>query len=63
MTIESPCRQVCRLGSDGLCDGCGRSVDEIAAWIGLSAVRRAEVMKRVRDWVTRDPAKVDGRRS
>lgn len=28
----SPCVNVCRIGTDGLCDGCLRTLDEIARW-------------------------------
>ena len=34
--VPSPCNSVCRIGeSTGLCEGCLRTVDEIAAWSGL----------------------------
>ncbi|MGH7630888.1 MAG: DUF1289 domain-containing protein [Gemmatimonadales bacterium] len=49
----SPCRQICRLGTDGLCDGCGRTVDEIAAWLWLSASQRRAIMNRVEEWEPR----------
>jgi predicted Fe-S protein YdhL (DUF1289 family) len=33
MTIASPCINVCRMNADtGLCEGCFRSLDEIARW-------------------------------
>lgn len=38
--ILSPCTGVCRLDETGLCQGCHRSGDEIAAWARLGdAVR------------------------
>jgi len=51
--LPSPCRNVCRLGGDGLCDGCGRTVNEIARWIRMSAEERRTVMARVADWRVR----------
>lgn len=30
--VLSPCTGVCTLGEDGLCEGCLRTGDEIAAW-------------------------------
>ncbi|HTH15217.1 MAG TPA: DUF1289 domain-containing protein [Magnetospirillum sp.] len=30
--IESPCVSQCGLDEKGICQGCGRSVDEIRAW-------------------------------
>ncbi|MET0376155.1 MAG: DUF1289 domain-containing protein [Rhizorhabdus sp.] len=33
MAVSSPCNQVCEIDSDsGYCRGCGRTLDEIAAW-------------------------------
>lgn len=43
--IESPCVKICTLDArSGLCLGCGRTIDEIASWSGLSAAARARVM-------------------
>jgi len=33
MTVTSPCINICRMnGQTGLCEGCFRSLDEIASW-------------------------------
>jgi hypothetical protein len=53
--IESPCRQICRLGDDGRCDGCGRTLDEVARWSSLAPAERRVVMQRVKDWTPRPP--------
>jgi len=42
--IESPCIGTCTLGPQGLCVGCFRSADEIAAWLSLSAAMRIAIM-------------------
>lgn len=34
--VASPCISVCYLDDDGLCEGCYRTVDEIAEWIQMS---------------------------
>lgn len=45
MTIESPCIKVCAIDPrSGLCTGCGRTLDEIARWVVLSAAERAAIM-------------------
>lgn len=49
----SPCRNICRLGPDGACDGCGRSMAEIAGWLAMPEARRQAVMARVREWRVR----------
>lgn len=43
MTVPSPCRNVCRMHeASGWCAGCGRTLDEIAAWSVLDdAAKRA----------------------
>lgn len=43
--IETPCIKVCRLDdSSGLCVGCGRTIEEVAAWVAMSAPERQRVM-------------------
>lgn len=54
--VASPCRGTCRLGPDGLCDGCGRTIREIAEWIELGAEARRQVMERLWAWTPREPA-------
>ncbi len=41
--VASPCINICRMNeASGLCEGCWRSLDEIAAWGGLdNAAKRA----------------------
>lgn len=44
--IESPCVNICTLDArSGLCLGCGRTIDEIAQWGGMSAAERDRVMR------------------
>ena len=43
--IDSPCAKICTLDARAsLCLGCGRTVDEITHWTGMSASERARVM-------------------
>lgn len=43
--IETPCVKICTLDAQRqLCLGCGRTVDEIARWGGLSPADRRRVM-------------------
>lgn len=45
MRIETPCINICVLDADsGLCLGCRRTRDEIAGWLGLSAIERRRIM-------------------
>jgi uncharacterized protein len=43
--IETPCNKVCAVDPVcGLCVGCGRTVAEIAGWIGFTADERTHIM-------------------
>jgi hypothetical protein len=47
VAILSPCTGICRLGADGLCEGCLRTGDEIARWLSMSDAERARLMSDV----------------
>jgi predicted Fe-S protein YdhL (DUF1289 family) len=43
--IPSPCVKTCTLDPrSGLCLGCGRTIEEIAAWGTMDAADRARIM-------------------
>lgn len=42
--IQTPCIKVCVM-ADGLCTGCGRTLNEIARWGSMSDVERATIMR------------------
>jgi len=45
VSLETPCIKVCRIDPhSGLCTGCLRSLDEIAAWGRMSSAERRRVM-------------------
>lgn len=45
MLATSPCIHLCVMDdASGLCRGCGRTMDEIAAWSSLSEAERHAVM-------------------
>jgi predicted Fe-S protein YdhL (DUF1289 family) len=44
-TIESPCILVCSIDmTTGYCFGCGRTRDEIGAWLDMTPQARRDVM-------------------
>jgi hypothetical protein len=45
--ILSPCIGVCHLGTDGLCEGCHRTADEIARWMAYTHEQRLHLMNEV----------------
>lgn len=47
--IESPCVKICTLDArNGVCLGCGRTIDEIARWTAMSDFERRQVMDELR---------------
>lgn len=46
MTVESPCIGVCKLDTQSVCTGCGRSLAEIAEWSQASDARKRVVIAR-----------------
>ena len=42
--VASPCIRVCRLDRRNVCEGCGRTLDEIADWSTSGEQRRREVV-------------------
>jgi uncharacterized protein len=48
MTIPSPCINICKMdAASGLCQGCFRTLDEIAAWSGIDDPARARILDEV----------------
>jgi uncharacterized protein len=46
--VPSPCVSVCRMdAASGLCAGCCRTIDEIAAWAALDVEARRAVWRRI----------------
>ncbi len=46
--IASPCTKVCRMdAATGWCEGCLRTIDEIAAWTALDDAGRCAVWARL----------------
>ncbi|WP_066701375.1 DUF1289 domain-containing protein [Sphingobium amiense] len=47
--VPSPCRDLCALdAARQTCTGCGRTMDEIARWSGMTDAERTAIMARVR---------------
>lgn len=45
LPVSSPCIDICLMDArTGLCTGCARSLEEIAAWASLGETERREIM-------------------
>ncbi|NMG43274.1 DUF1289 domain-containing protein [Aromatoleum toluvorans] len=48
MSIASPCINICRMSAaTGLCEGCFRSLDEIARWSRHDDAEKLRILERV----------------
>jgi predicted Fe-S protein YdhL (DUF1289 family) len=45
LPMDTPCVKICTLDhASGTCLGCGRTIDEIARWAGMSDAERRRIM-------------------
>jgi predicted Fe-S protein YdhL (DUF1289 family) len=48
--VPSPCVDVCRMNdATGVCEGCFRTIDEIANWSVMSASGKRMVLARIKE--------------
>jgi uncharacterized protein len=61
--VGSPCTGVCRMRADGAwCEGCSRTLDEIAAWSHMDDAQRRAVWHRLPQRRAQAPAAAAARR-
>lgn len=59
--VPSPCTSVCKMDPNtGWCEGCLRTIDEIAAWAALSDTDRLAIWDRLAE--RREQIEMDGSR-
>jgi len=46
ISMDSPCIDECEIDG-GFCEGCGRSVQQIATWRNLTEERRQKIMEKL----------------
>ena len=52
--ISTPCIKVCVMdAATGLCSGCGRTLDEIARWGGMTESERQSIIRALPDRLAR----------
>jgi predicted Fe-S protein YdhL (DUF1289 family) len=52
---QSPCIDVCVMGSDGYCRGCYRTIEEIARWRSMSKDEQKAVWRMLRERAALEP--------
>ena len=45
----TPCVDICKLDQNAMCIGCGRTLQEIAEWSGMTDQERQLVMERLNE--------------
>ncbi|MEO7384451.1 MAG: DUF1289 domain-containing protein [Novosphingobium sp.] len=56
----SPCNSICRIDAGtGWCEGCWRTLEEIADWPMLSVREKEQVLRRIEDRIPTPGAKRD----
>jgi predicted Fe-S protein YdhL (DUF1289 family) len=61
--VPSPCISVCRMDpASELCEGCWRTLDEIAAWGGMGEQDKREVWKQIGRRIALQPLQEPGER-
>jgi len=47
-TIETPCRKICKINKKTeLCEGCFRTIEEIARWATFTSTQRIQIMQQL----------------
>ena len=46
--VQSPCRALCHLNAQSLCQGCFRTSSEISFWVTMSDEEKLEVIERAK---------------
>lgn len=55
-TVASPCRAVCQMdAATGLCQGCLRTLNEVAQWGAADAAYKRAVWARIEERIAHDP--------
>jgi len=45
--VASPCVDICELDSDFVCNGCGRTIDEVLKWPQYTYEQKKAVLDRI----------------
>jgi len=48
-SVDSPCVDICKLDSDFVCEGCGRTIEEVLKWPEYTDQQKLAVLNRLFD--------------
>ena len=49
VNVDSPCVNLCKLDSDFVCEGCGRTIEEVLKWPEYTDEQKLTVLNRLFD--------------
>ena len=57
--MKTPCKRICVLVDNRLCEGCGRTWEELREWSFYSDKQRAEIMERLKNFKSKHKSRFD----
>lgn len=59
MPMKTPCKRICIIVDNKLCEGCGRTWKEIVDWSFYIDKQREEIMERLKDFKSKHKSRFD----
>jgi predicted Fe-S protein YdhL (DUF1289 family) len=57
--MKTPCKRICVLVDYKLCEGCGRTWEELREWSFYSDKQREEIMERLKNFKSKHKSRFD----
>ena len=57
--MKTPCKRICVLVDNRLCEGCGRTWEELREWSFYSDKQRAEIIERLKNFKSKHKSRFD----
>jgi predicted Fe-S protein YdhL (DUF1289 family) len=57
--MKTPCKRICVLVDYKLCEGCGRTWEELREWSFYSDKQREEIMERLKNFKSKHNSRFD----
>ena len=57
--MKTPCKRICVLVDHKICEGCGRTWEELKEWSFYSDKQREEIMDRLKDYKSKHKSRFD----
>jgi predicted Fe-S protein YdhL (DUF1289 family) len=57
--MKTPCKRICVLVNNKLCEGCGRTWEELREWSFYSDKQREEIIERLKHFKSKHKSRFD----